>query len=153
MIEVATKVLGGKLPVAQHYPLMGADHLDPALATVEKRIQIPAHFPEVFAQRRRLRVKGGKQQPLVAVQLRHRREPPAFPLQFAVIGFLEVRDTDQPPIIAIRPAVISARECRVVAGIGATQVVAAVPANVQEGAHLALVIAHHQHRVFAHVSS
>src|SRR6266446_5147088 len=108
----------------------------PPLAAVEKRIQIPGHFPEIFAQRRRLRVEGGKQQSLVAVQLRHWGEPPALALQFAVIGFLEVRDPDQSPVIAIRPAVISADECRGIAGIGTAQTVAAVTADVQEGTHL-----------------
>jgi len=131
---------------------MGGDDLDAALAAVEKRIQIPGHFPEIFAQRRRLRVKGGEQQTPVAVQLRDWREPPALPLQFAVIGFFEVRDPDQSPVIAIRPAVISAGECRGIAAIGTTQAVAAVPANVQKGAYLALGIAHHQHRIFAHIS-
>jgi hypothetical protein len=152
MIEIAAKVFGGELPVARHYPFMGADDLDAALAAVEKRIQIPGHFPEVFAQRWRLRIKGGKQQPLVAVQLRHWREPPALSLQFAVIGFFEVGDPDQSPVIAIRPAVISAGECRSIAGTGTAQAVAAVPANVQEGTHSALGIAHHQDRVFAQVS-
>ena len=99
MIEIAAKVFGGELPVARHYPLIGADNLDAPLAAVEKRIQIPGHFPEIFAQRRRLRVKGGKQQSLVAVQLRHWGEPPALALQFAVIGFLEVRDPDQSPVM------------------------------------------------------
>jgi hypothetical protein len=58
MIEIATKVLGGELPVARHYPLMGSDDLDAALATVENASRY--HFPEVFAQRRRVRVKGGE---------------------------------------------------------------------------------------------
>jgi hypothetical protein len=50
MIEITAKVFGGELPIARHYPLMGADDLDAALATVEKRIQIPGHFPEVFSR-------------------------------------------------------------------------------------------------------
>src|SRR4051794_17549837 len=119
MVEIAAEVLGRKLPVARNYPLMAADHLDTALATVEKRIQIPCHFTEVFAQRRRLGVKGGEQQPLVVVQLRHRGETPALPPQFAMIGLLEVRHSDEPAVIAVGPAMVSASECRSVAVIGA----------------------------------
>jgi hypothetical protein len=53
-------------------------------------------FPryQILAQRRHLRVEGGKQQSLVAVQLRHRLEAQPLSLQFAVIGLFERRDTD-----------------------------------------------------------
>jgi hypothetical protein len=44
-----------------------ADDLDAALAAVEKVVQIPGHLTQVFHQRRCIRVKGSKEQPLVAV--------------------------------------------------------------------------------------
>jgi hypothetical protein len=61
MIEIAAKVLGGELPVARDDPFVhAANDLDTALAAVKEGIEVPGHFPEIFVQRRRLRVKGGK---------------------------------------------------------------------------------------------
>src|SRR6516162_7662197 len=112
---------------------MGADDdLDATLATIEEHVQIPSRLPQVLAQRRRLRVNSGKQQSLVAVQLCHRFEAAPLSLQFTVIGFLEVRDADQPAVVAIGPAVIGAGEGGGIAGIRAAQPVAAMTTDVQE---------------------
>src|SRR5271169_5573409 len=153
VVAVAAEVFGGEFPVARHDPFVhAANELDAALATVEERIQVPGHLAEIFAQRRGLRVEGGEEQPLVAVELRHRIEAPALALQFAVIGFLQIRHADQPPVIAIGPAVIGAGEGGGIAELGAAQPVAAMAANIQKGMHLARRVAHNENRVFAHVS-
>src|SRR5208283_4690553 len=99
----------------------------------------------------RLGVESGEEQPLVAVELRHRLETPALALQFAVIGFLEPRHADQPPVVAVGPAMIGAGEARGIAGISTAQPVAAMAADIQEGVHLARAVAHHENRVFAHI--
>ena len=130
---------------------MGRDDFDPALAPVDERVEIPRHLAEIVAQWRRLGVEGGEQQPLVIVELRHRHEAPALAVQFAVVGFLQIRHAGQPPVIAVGPAVIGAGEAGGIAGIGAAQPVAAMAADVQKRVHLALRVAHHQHRVFAHI--
>src|SRR6266567_7760000 len=153
MIAVAAEILGGEFPVARHDPFVhAANDFDAAFAAVAEGIQIPGHLPQILAQWRRLRVKGGKQQALVVVQLRHRVEAPALPVQFAVIGFLEVGHASEPPVIAIGPAVIGAGEARGIAAIGAAQPVAAMAADVEKGVDLARAVAHHQHRVLAHIS-
>src|SRR5271166_4022727 len=153
VVAVAAEVFGGEFPVARHDPFVhAANELDAALATVEERIQVPGHLAEIFAQRRGLRVEGGEEQPLVAVELRHRIEAPALALQFAVIGFLQIRHADQPPVIAIGPAVIGAGEGGGIAELGAAQPVAAMAADIQKGMHLARRVAHNENRVFAHVS-
>ena len=46
---------------------------------------------------------------------------------------------------------IGAGEARGVAGVGAAQAIAAVAADIEKGVHLAASVAHHQHRVLAHV--
>src|SRR5215469_1174358 len=153
VVAVAAKIFGRKFPVARHDPFVhAADDLDAALATVEERIQVPRHLAEILAQRRCLRVKGGEQQSLVAVELRHRGEAPALPLQFAVIGFLEIRYPYQPAVIAVGPAVKGAGEGGGVADLGAAQSVAAMPADIQKGMHLARRVAHDENWVFTHVS-
>jgi len=49
MVAVTAKILGGKFPVARHDPFVhAADHLDPALATVEEGIQIPGDLAEIL---------------------------------------------------------------------------------------------------------
>src|SRR5215813_3678998 len=95
--------------------------------------------------------KGGEDQSLVVVELRHRDESPALALESAVIGFLEERDADQRSIVAIGPAVIGTRERGGVAGIGSAQPVAAMAAHVEEGVNLAVRVAHDQDRVLPYV--
>ena len=46
---------------------------------------------------------------------------------------------------------IGAGEARGVAGVGAAQPVAAMAADIEKGAHPAGTVAHHQHRVLAHI--
>jgi hypothetical protein len=69
-----------------------------------------------------------------------------------MVGFLQIRHADQPPVVAVGPAVIGAGEGRCIAVVGAAKAIAAMAANVQEGVHFARRVAHHQNRVFAHVS-
>src|SRR6516164_798655 len=85
------------------------------------------------------------------IELRDRAEAPALALQLAVISFLEIRHPDQPPVIAVGPAVIGAGEGRGIAGAGATQPVAAMAADVEERAHLATRVAHDENRVLTHI--
>ena len=129
-----------------------AYQLDAALAPVEEELEIPGHLAQIIAQRRRLWVKRSEIQSHVMIDLRDRAEAPALALQFAVIGFLEVRDPYEPPVIAVGPTVIRASEGRGIAATGATQPVAAMATNIEERAHLAARIAHHENRVLAHVS-
>src|SRR5215469_7811907 len=153
VVTVTGEVLGRKLPVARHDPFMNAaDQLDAAVAAVEEQIEIPGHLAEILAQRRRLRIEGREIQPLVVIELRHWAEAPALAVQLAVIGFVEIRHSDQPPVIAVGPAVIGAGEGRGIAGAGAAQPVAAMAAHVEECAHLAARVAHHENRVLAHIS-
>ena len=151
VIGVAAEIFRRELPVARHDPFMRADHLDPALAAVEERIEVPGHFAEVVAQWRRLRVEGGEQQSLVAVQLRNRHQTPVLALQFAAVEFPQIRHPDEPAVVAVGPAVIGAGEARGVAAIGAAQPIAAMPADIKESAHPAVTVAHHQNRIFAHI--
>ena len=128
-----------------------ADHLDAALAAVEKGVEIPRHLAEIVEERRRLRVEGGEQQPLVIVELRHRHETPALALQFVVIGLLQIRHADQLAVIAVGPAVIGAAEAGRIAVIGSAQPVAAMPADIEEGAYHSIGAAHYQDGVFTHI--
>ena len=130
---------------------MGGEHLDPALAPVEEHIEIPRHLAEIVAQWRRLRVEGGEDQSAVAVELRHRDEAPLRPVELVVIKILEMRDAGQRPVVAIGPAVIGAGKARGIAAVGAAQAIAAMAADIQKGVDLAVAVAHHQHRVLAHI--
>src|SRR5262249_32739582 len=61
MVGIAAEILGRELPIARHDPFVhAADDFDTALAPVEEGVQVPGHLPEIFAQRRRLRVERGK---------------------------------------------------------------------------------------------
>ena len=153
MIGVAAEIFGRELPVARHDPFVRADHLDPALTAVEESVEVPGHLAEVFAQGRRLRVEGGEQQSLVAVQLRNRHQPPVLALQFAAVEFPQIRHPDEPAVIAVGPAVIRAGKARGVAAIGAAQPIAAMPADIEKSARPAVTVAHHENGVFAHVGS
>jgi len=46
----AAEILRREFPVARHDPFMGRDDLDPALAAVDKGVEIPGHLAEIFAQ-------------------------------------------------------------------------------------------------------
>src|SRR5215469_7358402 len=73
MISVTTEILGRELPVARHDPFVhAADDLDPAVAAIEERVEIPRHLAEILAQWRRLGVEGREPQTLVIVELRDR---------------------------------------------------------------------------------
>src|SRR5205814_5833162 len=102
-------IFGWELPVARHDPFMhAADHLDAALAAVEKGVEIPAHLAEILAQWRRLWVERRKVEALVTVELGHRHQAPAVTVEFVVVGLLDVGDADQLAVIAVSPAVIGA---------------------------------------------
>src|SRR5262249_21131809 len=61
VVSIPTEILGGKLPITGHPPLVQGPHnLDTALATVEEGVWIPRHLSPKRQERRRLRVKGGK---------------------------------------------------------------------------------------------
>src|SRR5262245_43399605 len=70
-----------------------------------------------------------------------------------MVGLLEVRHSDQPPIVAIRPAMIGAGEMLGIAYLGATQPVAAMAADVEKGMDLPSAVPHDQHGVFSHVGA
>src|SRR5215469_13019392 len=151
VVAIAAEIFGREFPVARHDPFVhAADHLDAALATVKEGVEIPGHFAEILAQRWRLGIEGGEVEALVAVELRYRFEAPLVSLQFVVVGLLEPRHTDQPPVIAVGPTVIGTGEAGGVAGIGAAQTVAAMAADVEEGAYLPAAVMHHENRVFTH---
>jgi hypothetical protein len=69
-----------------------------------------------------------------------------------VISFFEIGHSYEAAVIAVGPAVISAGEARGVACVGAAQPIAAVPADIEKGAHPAAGVADHQNRVLTHVS-
>ena len=152
VVAVAGEILRRELPVARHDPFVdAADQLDAALPAVEEAVEVPRHLAEILAQRRRFGIEGGEPQALVLVELRHRHEAPLLAVELAVIGLLQVRHAGQPPVVAVGPAVIGAGKAGGVAGVGTAQPVAAVPADIEEGAHRAVGVAHHQHRVLAHI--
>src|SRR6516164_8143638 len=125
VIAVAAKILGRQLPIARHNPFVhAADDLDAAFSAVEERIEIPGHLPQIFAQWRRLSVKGREVQSFVIVQLRHWGQSPALAVQFAVISFLEIGHAGEPTVIAIGPAVIGTSETRGIADIGTAEAIA-----------------------------
>jgi hypothetical protein len=151
MITVAGKVLSRELPVARHDPFMdAADDLDTALATVEKRIEIPGHLTKILAQRRHERIGGGEPETFVVGDLRDRNQAPLFAVQFAMIGFSEVWHPGQAAVIGICPAVIGTDEARGVAIPGAAETVAPMAADIQERTHGSCTVTQNQHRVFTH---
>src|SRR3954470_14832452 len=84
----------------------------------DESVEIPGHLAEIVAQGRCLGVERGEDQALVAVELRHRNQPPPVAIQLAVIGLFEVRNAGQPPVIAVGPAMIRAGEAGGVAVLG-----------------------------------
>src|SRR4051794_13102126 len=89
-------------PVTRDDPLMHPTHdLNAALTTVEERVQVPRHLPEIVQQRGRHRVKGRKEQALVTVELGNRDEAPLCPVQLLIIGLLEIGHTLEASIVAI----------------------------------------------------
>ncbi len=127
------------------------DDLNAARAPIKKGVQIPGHLSQGVAQRRRRRVKRGKPQSLVALELCYRDETPLRRIQLAKVSVLHRRHPYQLPVVAVCPAVIRAGEDAGVARIGPAQPVAAMAADVEKGMHLSLCIPHHQDRVFAHI--
>ena len=153
VIGIPGEIFRRHFPVARHHPLMdAANDLHAPLAPVKKRIQIPANRPQVFRQRRRRRVESGENQPLVAIQLRHRNQPPLLPVQFVIVGILQIRHRLKPPVSPVSPAVIGADERRRVAVIRPAQPVAPMPADVQKSPHAAPPVPRHQHRILPHIS-
>src|SRR5215471_21741618 len=72
VVGVAREVFRRELPVTGDHPLVhSSDHLNAALTPIKERVQVPGHSTEVVTQRRRLRVKGRKEQPFVVVELCH----------------------------------------------------------------------------------
>src|SRR4029450_624524 len=151
MVAIAAEILGGEFPVAGDYPFVHpSDHFDTPLATIEEGIQIPGHVPEILQERRRCRIEGGKQQPLIAVQLRHRDQAPALLFQLSIVSLFEVWNTHQLPVVTIGPAMIGTGEGSGIARIGPAQPIAPIPANLEKGVDCALAVPHHQDRVLAH---
>ena len=69
VVGVAGKILVREFTVPEDDPIAhAADDFDAAFTTVEKHVEVPGDFPQIFAQRGCLRVEGGKHQSLVAVQ-------------------------------------------------------------------------------------
>ena len=152
MVGVAGEVLGGKLPVAWHHPLVHpAEDLDSALAPVEEGVQIPSHLTKVFLQGRCIRVEGGEHQPLIALQLGHGNETPLGGVQLVVVGFLQAWHGNELPVGAVGPAMVGADERGGVAGVSTANPVATVAAYIEESVDSAVLSARHQHRVFTHV--
>ena len=89
--------------------------------------------------------------PLYAVKLGYGNQTPLGLIQLVVVGVLQVGYCLQLAVGTEGPAVIGADEGGGVAVFGAAEPVAPVSADVEEGVDLALPVAHHQHRVFAHV--
>src|SRR5215471_14588933 len=145
MVGIPAEIFRREFPVARHDPFVhAAENLDAALAAIEEVVQIPGHLAEIFAQWRRLGIERGEEQPLVIVELRYRLEAPLVALQLTIISLLEPWHADQPPVIAIGPAVIGAGEARGITSIRAAQSIAAMPADIQESMHLTAAAAHHQ---------
>src|SRR5712691_6015168 len=119
MVGVAGKIFRREFPVTRDDPLMHPTHdLNAALTTVEERVQVPRHLPEIVQQRGRHRVKGRKEQALVTVELGDRDEAPLCPVQLLIIGLLEIGHTLEASIVAIGPAMIRAGEAGRIAAIG-----------------------------------
>ena len=59
--------------------------LNATLTTIEERVHVPRHFPEIVQQWGRRRVKGGKEQALVAVELGDRDEAPLRLVQLPIV--------------------------------------------------------------------
>src|SRR5262249_12955689 len=139
-------------PIARHDPFMhAADDLDTALAAIKEHVEIPLHLAEIVVQWQRIGIERGEPQSLVIVELRYWRQAPALAVQFIVVGLLQIRHADQPPVIAVRPAMICAGEGGGVTGIGAAQPVATMAADIQKCVYLSAAVAHHQNRVFTHI--
>src|SRR5262245_13528365 len=152
VVAIAREVLGGKLPVARHDPLVQpADDFAAALATVEERVKVPGHLAQILLEGRRLGIEGREDEALVTLELGDRDEAPPCALELAVVGLLDEGDAHEAAVTPVGPAVIGTREGGGVAGVGAAQPIAAMPADVQEGAELTFAVADHQDRVLAHV--
>ena len=152
VVGVADEVLGGELPVAGDDPLVDAtEDFGPALAPVEERVEVPGHGPEVFQQRRSVRIEGGEYQSLVRVKLGHWYQAPLRLVELVVVGVLEVGHGRQLAVSTKGPAVVGADECPGVAVVGSAEAIATVAADVEESVDLALPVAGDEDGIFAHV--
>src|ERR1051326_1271846 len=88
---------------------------------------------------------------LVIIELRDRHQAPALAIEFVVVRFLQIGDTDQLAIIAVGPAMIGAGEARGVPIIGAAEPVASVTADIEKSAHDSVGAPYDEHRVFTHI--
>ena len=152
VVGIAGKIFGTELPVAGDDPaLRGPENLDTALAAVEEEVEVPGHLAEVFQQRGGVGVEGAEVEALVVVDLGYGSEAPLAGVQLVVVGLFQAGDGDELAVGTVGPAVVGADERGGVAGIGTADAIAAVAADVEEGADRAVGVAHHEDRVLAHV--
>ena len=151
MIEVASELLGGKLPVARDDPLLDTpDHFGSRIRAIQHVVEIGRRVAHPFMQRRRRRVPVGEHKPLVGFDPGLTRAPFGLVQDFAEGPLLE-RHADEISGDIVRPAMVAARKVLGVAVILAAQLHAAMPALVQEDLDRSVLLANHDDRVLAHV--
>ena len=91
-----------------------------------------ADVAEELVERRRLRVQGGEDEALVAVDLRRVDQAPVLAVELLVVDVLEAGDADEVALQVVGPAVVGAHERGRVALFGPADGVAAVAAGVQQ---------------------
>ncbi len=152
VVHVADKIFRRQFPVGADDPLVrAADKLRAALAAIEKDVEIPGHVAEVIAQRRRFGIEVAEDEAFILIDQRNGSEAETLFVELAVIVLLEIRHADECAVAAIHPAVIRAGERIRIALLQAADAIAAMAADVQESAELAVLTAADEHRVFTHV--
>ena len=152
MIVVAVELFGGQLPVAAQIPAVQpgqGNHA--AFSLVEDEIEIPLHIPEVGIQALGVLVETGKDEAPKRFHAGHFDQTPVLPVELLVIGFFELRHTDEPTLVVIRPAVVGAGKRSGVAGVQAAHARAAMAAGVQKDPDFSACRPADQDRLLAHI--
>ena len=141
VVVIAGEVVRAGLPVGVDDEALGcSEHLHTLAVKAEEQIEVPGHAPEVLLQRRRGRVEGCEDQPVVGADLRSRGESVVF-LTHSAECVSPQRCTDELAVAAVGPAVVRAAEVGGVARVGSANLNTPVPASIEQDVDLAGLVA------------
>ena len=151
VIPVRRELFGRELPVALEHPLVDAtDDLGSLVVVVQHGVHVPGHVAERVTQRDRLRVPGPEDQALVRLDVRHLDQTPVGDREGVGVAIL-VGDTDELALEVVGPAVIGAGEVPGLPEVRAADPGPTVPARVEVGAQVAVLVQGDNDRVLTHV--
>src|SRR6202034_1782076 len=110
-------------------------------------VHVPAHVAKPLIERRRVRIPGTENEPVIATQASHRNEPERLSVQFPCAIMMLTGGGEQSPRGAVRPAVVGTAEQSNIVAIGAAEPHATMTAGIQKGPHHALIVPQQQHGV------